>query len=164
LRNTWRNREKRRRDGDAECKSKTGDDLASYPTLKAAREKVFRAWTDPAALKKWFAPGDDYATPIAEVDLRVGGRYRIQIRSPQGKLHTVVGAYREVKPPEKLVFTWSWQEGGMDVGETLVTVEFRDRGNSTELILTHELFPTAETRDEHTKGWTGCLDRLPTAL
>lgn len=133
-------------------------------TLKAAREKVFRAWTDPAALKKWFAPGDDYATPIAEVDLRVGGRYRIQIRSPQGKLHTVVGVYREVKPPEKLVFTWSWQEGGMDVGETLVTVEFRDQGNTTELILTHELFPTPETRDEHTKGWTGCLDRLPQAL
>jgi uncharacterized protein YndB with AHSA1/START domain len=52
----------------------------------------------------------------------------------------------------------------MDVGETLVTVEFRDRGQSTEVILTHELFPNAEARDEHTKGWSGCLDRLLRAL
>ena len=146
------------------ARSVAGTRLRITRTFPAPRERVFRAWTDPAALKKWFAPGDDYATPIAEVDLRVGGRYRIQMRSPKGNLHTVAGVYREVTPPEKLVFTWSWQEGGMDVGETLVTVEFRDRGNSTELILTHERFPTAETRDEHRKGWTGCLDRLPQAL
>jgi uncharacterized protein YndB with AHSA1/START domain len=133
-------------------------------TFAAPREEVFRAWTDPAALKKWFAPGDDYATPNAEVDLRVGGRYRIQIQSPQGKFHTVVGVYREVKPPEKLVFTWSWAEGGMDIGETVVTVEFRDQGESTELVLTHDRFPTTEARDDHRKGWTGCLDRLSKAL
>ncbi len=142
------------------AKAKHETTLRLTRTLTAPREKVFKAWTEPAALKKWFAPGDDYATPMAEVELRVGGRYRIQIRSPHGKLHTVVGVYREVKPPERLVFTWSWQEGGMDVGETLVTVELRDQGKTTELILTHEQFPTVETRDEHAKGWAGCLDRL----
>jgi len=146
------------------ARSDAGTSLRITRTFAAPREKVFKAWTDPAALKKWFAPGDDYATLIAEVDLRVGGRYRIQIRSPKGHLNTVAGVYREIEPPEKLVFTWSWQEGGMDVGETLVTVEFRDRGNTTELILTHEVFPTAEGRDEHSKGWAGCLDRLPKAL
>lgn len=133
-------------------------------TFAVPREEVFQAWTDPTVLREWFAPGDDYATPNAEVDLRVGGRYRIQIRSPQGKFHTVVGVYKEITPLEKLVFTWSWQEGGTDVGETLVTVELRERGNSTELVLTHERFPTTETRDDHRKGWTGCLDRLSKAL
>ncbi len=133
----------------------------------APREEVFRAWTDPEALKRWFAPSDDFSTPVAEVDLRVGGRYRIQMRAPDGEPHTVGGVYREISPPGKLVFTWAWEEetscGGapMDVsGDTLVTVEFHDRGGATEMVLTHERFADKPTRDKHNEGWTGCLDRL----
>lgn len=74
-------------------------------TFAAPREKVFQAWTDPAALKRWFGPSDDFSTPVAEVDLRVGGRYRIHMKSPDGQPHTVHGVYREVTPPAKLVFT-----------------------------------------------------------
>ena len=140
-------------------------------TYQATREKVFKAWTDPEALKQWFGPTDDFTTPIAEVDLRVGGKYRIQMKDPSGATHTAVGAYREVKVPEKLVFTWSWEAGGGCGGseggapiETLVTVEFRDRDGETEMILTHEQFPDAETRDKHNEGWTGCLDRLKKAV
>lgn len=131
-------------------------------TFAAPREKVFRAWTEPEELKKWFGPSDEYSTPIAEVDLRVGGRYRIGMRSPGGDLHVAIGTYREVRSPEKLVYTWSWEGGQM--GETLVTVEFHALGGSTEAVLTHEFFPSMEEREKHESGWNGCLSRLPKAL
>jgi len=75
--------------------------------------------------------------------------------------------YREVAAPEKLVFTWAWEAGGgcgdsenEQPVETLVTVEFREKGQTTEVLLTHELFPNAESRDKHQEGWSGCLARL----
>ncbi|MFQ5912546.1 MAG: SRPBCC domain-containing protein [Nitrospinota bacterium] len=133
-------------------------------TFKLPRERVFRAWTDAEEMKKWFAPSDDFTIPAAEVDLRVGGKYRIAMKSPDGNMNVAVGTYKEVRPPEKLAFTWTWAEGGMDVGESLVTVEFRERGGETEVSLTHELLPTDEARQAHSEGWNGCLGRLETSL
>ena len=126
-------------------------------TFQAPREKVFRAWTDPDQMKHWFAPTADYET-TAEVDLRVGGKYRIQMKHTDGSIHTAVGEYREISEPEKLVYTWSWEDGS--TSGSLVTVKFRDLGSATELLLTHERFPTAELRDKHGQGWNGCLVRL----
>ena len=132
-------------------------------TFAAPREKVFRAWTEPEELKKWWGP-EGYSTPTAEVDLRAGGTYRLgMMKLPKGDVFYLVGTYREVRPPEKLVYTWRW-ESQADLGETLVTVEFRDRGNATEVILTHELFPTEKARQDHDKGWNSCLDRLAKVL
>ena len=132
-------------------------------TFKAPREKVFRAWTDPEELKKWWGP-EGYATPPAEVDLRVGGKYRLGMRKlPDGELFYHSGIYREVRPPEKLVYTWRW-EAQPEHGETLVTVEFRELRDSTEVVLTHERFPTEKARDDHNRGWSGCLDRLAKLL
>jgi len=136
-------------------------------TFPAPHEKVFQAWTDPKALTRWFAPSDEYATPLVEVDLRVGGKYRIEMKAPDGEVHKVGGLYREVKPPEKLVFTWAWEPGatcGTPDYETLVTVEFHARGNSTEIVLTHEGFIDSTERDKHNLGWAGCLNRLPKGL
>lgn len=130
--------------------------------LKAPRDKVFRAWTTPEELKRWSAPGD-YTNPLVEVDLRVGGRFRIHMRAPNGAVHQATGVYREVDPPRKLVYTWLWEEDP-SVRETLVTVEFHERGGSTEVVLTHDLFPSEEARAEHEKGWAGCLEKLATAL
>ncbi len=128
-------------------------------TFAAPRAKVFRAWTDPEELKKWWGP-EGYVTPIAEVDLRVGGRYRLGMRKlPNGDVFYLTGTYQEVWRPEKLVYTWRW-EAEPELGETLVTVEFLDRDNSTEVVLTHELFPTEKARQGHEEGWSGCLDRL----
>ena len=88
---------------------------------------------------------------FAEVDLRVGGAYRIQMKAPDGQMHTVGGIYREVVQPQKLQFTWAWEAGGGcgDSGpeesrETLVTVQFQAQGASTEVTLIHEQF--ADTR------------------
>ncbi len=126
-------------------------------TFQAPRERVYRAWTDPEEMKNWAAPSEDYEV-AAEVDLRVGGKYRIQMTHRDGAVHTAYGEYREVSAPEKLVYTWSWEDGFAK--DTLVTVEFRDLGSATKLILTHERFPDAESRGKHSEGWSGCLGRL----
>lgn len=131
-----------------------------FPT---SREKLFEAWTNPDELKKWFAPGDA-DVPFAELDLKVGGRYRIGIQDhTNNRLYIATGAYREIHPSEKLVFTWTW-EGEPAFGETLVTVEFHGQGTETEMILVHELFQTSKLRDDHKKGWSACLMKLAKAL
>jgi uncharacterized protein YndB with AHSA1/START domain len=129
-------------------------------TYAASKERVFQAWIDPEALKQWFGPHDDFKIPTVEVDARVGGKYRFVLVSPDGNNNTVGGMYKEIQPGEKLAFTWSWEEGGMDIGETLVTVEFKGEGNQTEVSITHELLPTEEARQAHSDGWNGTLTRL----
>lgn len=134
-------------------------------TFAAPRERVFRAWTEPAALKRWFRAADGHTTPVAEVDLRVGGRYRLGMQPPDSDTVLVVGGiYQEVLPPARLVFTWRWE--GADAGEpeTLVTVEFHERGAMTDVELIHEQFAGVAQRDQHAQGWQGCLDGLARTL
>ncbi len=131
-------------------------------TFAAPREKVFRAWTEPEKLKKWWAPAG-YFTPSAEIDLRVGGKYRVGMQFPGEDAFYVSGIYREVKPPEKLMFTWRWEKPEMDLGESLVTIEFHERGNITEVILTHEQLPS-ETHEQYSQGWSDFFAKLAEAL
>ena len=119
-------------------------------------------WTTPEEIKRWKGPGER-TTPVVEVDLRVGGAYRIHMRTPDGSEVRLVGVYREVDPPKKLVYTWSW-ETSPEMGETLVTVEFLERGRATDVVLKHELFPTDEARGKHEHGWTASLDKLAKIL
>ena len=80
--------------------------------FSAPRQKVFDAWTQPALLKQWFAPSDEFDNPVVDVDLRVGGKYRIIMRHvPKNVQHAAIGEYREIRPPERLVFTWAWEGG-----------------------------------------------------
>jgi uncharacterized protein YndB with AHSA1/START domain len=85
------------------------------------------------------------------------------MRSPDGGEVRLVGVYREVDPPKKLAYTWLW-ETSPEMGETLVTVEFLERGGATEVMLKHELFPADEARDKHEHGWSGSLDKLAEIL
>ncbi len=128
-------------------------------TFAAPREKVFRAWTDPEELVKWWGPGG-FTVPICELDVRPGGAFRTCMRSPDGDEYNLSGVYREVTPPERLVFTWVWREGALAGQETLVTVEFHDRDGATEVVLTHEGFPDAAVRGMHEQGWSSSLDCL----
>ena len=140
--------------------TESGITLVVRRTFEAPREKVFQAWTAPEELKKWFGP-EGVACPEAEVDLRPGGRYRIAYLKPEGDTVRVGGVFQEVQPPEKLDYTWEWESGdSAGMGETLVTVEFRDQKGSTELTLTHERFPNEEKRDHHGMGWNSTLDCL----
>ena len=134
--------------------------LSITRTFAAPRERVFQAWTDPEELKKWWGPGD-YTTPSAEVDLKVGGSYRFAMKPPDGEVFYLTGEYREVTAPEKLVYTWRWEGSEDQPEETLVTVEFRDRGEITEVVVTHEKFRDEEQCHLHEMGWNACLVRLP---
>jgi uncharacterized protein YndB with AHSA1/START domain len=125
--------------------------------FKAAPEKVWRAWTDAQTMTQWFAPGDAFSV-LAEADVRVGGRYRIVMKAPDGEEHDVSGIYREVHPKRKLVFTWAWKS--TPERESLVSVELRAAGSGTELTLTHAQFFDAAARDRHQHGWDGCIGRL----
>jgi uncharacterized protein YndB with AHSA1/START domain len=131
-------------------------------TLPAPPERVFRAWTEAGQVKQWFGP-KGCTVPEAELDLRVGGRYRFTLEEPDGR-HIVAGEYVEISPPERLVFTWKWEHVPEDSPETLVTVEFLPRGDGTEMVLTHERFPSADVRDLHNQGWTSSFDCLADAL
>jgi len=135
-------------------------------TFPVPRHAVYRAWTDPAQLERWFARAtDQHVTRVHGLDLGPGGSYRIEVTNPGGKVYILVGTYREVVPPEKLVYTWRW-ETDPSFGETLVTVEFARRlaGGSTEVRLTHELFPSKEALEAHTQRWNACLDTLARVL
>jgi len=139
--------------------TKTETSLRISRTIKASPETVFRAWTEPDQLKRWSCP-EGITLGDVQLDLTVGGRYRLRMDGPDGKVYTAVGAYREIDPPRRLVYTWQWEEKENDVGETLVTVEFHARGDATEVVLKHELFPAAEAKDHHLQGWTSIFDKL----
>ena len=127
--------------------------------IRADREAVFRAWTDPAEMREWFSP-EGGTVEAAESDLRIGGRYRIAMRMPHG-LSVATGVYREIDPPSRLVFSWSWEAGeGPKEGETVVTVELSERADGTLVELTHDGFVTADARDGHALGWSSALDRF----
>jgi uncharacterized protein YndB with AHSA1/START domain len=123
----------------------------------AAPAKVYAAWADPEKLKRWMGPGE-VESVLAEADVRVGGRYRLVMKSSDGEVHDVGGIYREVVPGEKLVFTWAWKS--TPERESLVTVLIKPDGDGTLLTLLHEQFFDEAARDRHQHGWTGTLDKL----
>lgn len=131
--------------------------------VPAPRERVFRAWTDPDELKRWWGPGR-FTTPHAEIDLRPGGRYALVMQPPDGAPLHLTGTYLQVRPPERLVYTWRWEDGVPETGETLVEVEFRDRGDQTEVIVVHRGFPEGSPQDPYRQGWQSGLSKLATVL
>ena len=129
--------------------------------LKARPEKVYRAWTEAAQLAAWFGPGNcEYLA--TEVDLRVGGRFRVAFRTDiDGKpdeRHEVQGIYREIVPNEKLVFSWNWISTPERVSQ--VTVSLRPDGEGTMLTLLHEQLFDEASKTGHTRGWTASLNKL----
>lgn len=125
--------------------------------VKAKRPRVFEAWTNPELMHLWFAPGT-MTVPSASADLRVGGAYRVVMKGDGEVTHVVSGVYEEIVPNELLRFTWGWLGG--DEEQSLVTVEFKDAVDGTEVILTHERLSTEESRNKHQHGWIGCLQNL----
>jgi uncharacterized protein YndB with AHSA1/START domain len=139
--------------------------------LNAPLERAFRAWTSAEHIRHWMRPEPGMTVPLATVDLRVGGKYRIQMTKGDGEFFTAVGEFREVKPPERLVYTWDWEKdgSGTEFGEvegkpTLITVEFRPRGGQTEFVLTHTRFAAVQSRDNHARGWSSIADSLAAYL
>ena len=139
--------------------------------LKAPQERVFKAWTSPEHIQNWMRPEPGMVVPSVRMDLRVGGKFRIQMKNPDGEYFTAIGEFCEVKVPNRLVYTWDWEKdgGGTEFGEvegktSLITVEFLKRGEQTEFVMTHTRFATVQSRDAHAEGWTRALESFATFL
>jgi uncharacterized protein YndB with AHSA1/START domain len=127
--------------------------------LPGTRERVFGACTKPAELAEWWGP-QGFTTRRIELDLRVGGRYRIAMQPPDGEPFHLSGEFRAIDPPTLLEYTFVWEPPDPDDRETIVTVSIRGLGESTELGLIQSGFATEGRRALHEAGWTESLDRL----
>jgi uncharacterized protein YndB with AHSA1/START domain len=130
-------------------------------TIPASADRLFDAWTRAEQLRSWWGPAGVECTE-AEVDLRVGGRYKLANRLPDGTVIWIRGEFLEISRPHKLVYTWSTDPVDDTTGDDeaeQVTVRFETHGASTEVIVVHERV-TPEQRDGHELGWVGCLDGL----
>jgi uncharacterized protein YndB with AHSA1/START domain len=132
--------------------------------FRAPPERVFRALTQPAALREWWCPSGWLAGEI-EFDLRIGGTYRIAMRRGiRGDMVAVSGEFIDIKPPERLVYTWRWEGAFPDMPPTLVTIELRGSPDETVLTLRHDNFADLGRREQHRTGWIAACNRLDRLL
>jgi uncharacterized protein YndB with AHSA1/START domain len=130
-------------------------------TFNAPAQAVFDAWTSAEVLRRWWQAGSDWETPVAEVDVRVGGRLRLVMRSPDGEEFGGGGEYVEIHPPERLVFTWTWDGHAGHEGTQLVEVDFREHEDgTTTVVVTNRGLRDEESRRSHEEGWESSFDNL----
>jgi uncharacterized protein YndB with AHSA1/START domain len=135
-------------------------ELVITRVIDAPRALVFKAWTQPEQVARWWGP-KGYTTISCQMDIRPRGAYRVCMRSPQGVDHWKQGVYREIAPPERIVFTFAWEDAkGKPGHELLTTVTFVEQDGKTKLTLHQVNFETTERRDDHRGGWTSCLERF----
>ncbi len=127
--------------------------------MPAPCERVFRAWSDPALVARWFFAQMGWKAQVRN-DFRIGGAYQIHMLDQGLTVFSAHGEYREIVPVTRLAFTWN----SSAVQNTLVAIDLRDLGASTELTLTHQLLPDAPQVAQHGEGWDLCLSNLSTLL
>jgi uncharacterized protein YndB with AHSA1/START domain len=132
-------------------------ELFASRVVKAGRERVFAAWTLPDLVKQWWGP-PPYTCPHAEIDLRVGGAYRLANLGPDGETIWISGVFTHVDAPNALSYTWRLSTEPTE--PSLVHVSFIDHPEGTEVRIHHERFATRDARDEHAAGWQGCLGKF----
>jgi uncharacterized protein YndB with AHSA1/START domain len=151
------------------------NELLITRVFDAPRERVWKAWTDPNEIKKWWGP-EHFTAPSIESDLQVGGKYLYCMRSPDGQDFWSTGTYREIVPLEKIVATDSFADEQGNVVpashygmsdfplETVLTVTFEDENGGTKVTLRHEGIPAGETGDQTEAGWNQSLNKLAESL
>ena len=145
---------------DANTSTAADRELVISRVIDAPRRLVFKAWTQPEHIARWWGP-QGFTTIHCDMDIRVGGTYRFGMRSPHGSEHWKRGVYREIVEPERIVFTFAWEDAAGQPGpELLTTVTLAEEGEKTRLTLHQAMFETTEARDDHVTGWTSCLQRF----
>ena len=166
----------RDRKGSEMAEADGGEELTITRVFNAPRDLVWRAWTEPEFVKRWWGPRG-FTSPVARIDLRVGGKYVNCMRSPEGKEYWSTGVYQEIVEPERIVCTDSFadEEGNVvsashyDMSpefplEMLLTVRFEEQDGKTKLTLTHIGFPSEEDIEGARAGWNESLDKLAEVL
>ncbi|HVQ58798.1 MAG TPA: SRPBCC domain-containing protein [Solirubrobacterales bacterium] len=140
-----------------------GETLLIERTFQAPAQAVFDAWTSEEVMRRWFHGNHDWETPVAEVDLRLGGNVRVVMRNPEdGTEYGGGGHYTEIDPPNRLVFTWTW-DNEADL-ETLLELDFEENDGATTVRLTHSMLRDQESVLSHEGGWNAALDNLGRTL
>ena len=134
------------------------DELKITRLFDAPPELVFELWSSPEHLRNWMGP-DGFDCPVAEVDFRVGGKYRALIRSPESGDSWFGGVYREIRPNSRLAFTFAWDAGPSAGVETLITIDFASLRGKTAMTFHQTPFRSVEARDRHVGGWTSSFDK-----
>jgi uncharacterized protein YndB with AHSA1/START domain len=129
--------------------------------IPARKERLFRAWTQPEELRKWWTIGEGWRAEFAEIDLRVGGKFKIGNMPRRGELVPLSGEFLEIEPPDRLVYTWRF--GLTNPSQSIITVEFRDVGDKTEVSITHERSPK-DMGPAAVAGWESILEGLKSFL
>ena len=131
-------------------------------TFAARAEEVFDAWTNPEVMRRWFHVAPDWDTPLAEVDLRVGGTVRIVMRRPDGTEAGARGKYTLIDRPRRLVMTWTFDDDPSN--EQLIELTFSESGGATTVVMVNSGISTDARRESQDWGWRGCLRELEREL
>ena len=127
--------------------------------IPVKKERLFRAWTEPEQVTRWWTIGEGWRAEFAEIDLRVGGVFTVGNRPRSGEPVLITGKFLEVEPPDRLVYTWRF--GPANPEENVITVEFRELGEETEIVVTHEQASKAMLAGA-VAGWEAALESLKT--
>jgi uncharacterized protein YndB with AHSA1/START domain len=129
-------------------------------TYAAQIQDVFDAWTNEEVMRGWLhCGGPDWETPIADVDLRVGGEIRVVMRDPSdGAERGAGGTYTEIDPPRRLAFTWIWDDDPSN--PQMIELDFSERDGATTVVMFNSGIPSDEERNEQQDGWHCCFDNL----
>ncbi|HEY1566287.1 MAG TPA: SRPBCC family protein [Solirubrobacteraceae bacterium] len=139
------------------------DGLRIVRRVRAAREDAFDAWVDPGRLRAWFGPAG--ATVITvDGELAVGRAYRLRVRREDGHVDDLIWSFREIAPPERLVFGWSVGPVPAGASQTVVTITFRELGPFTEIQLDHTRVQSDPQREMFAAGWQACFAGLEASL
>ena len=129
-------------------------------TYSATPQEVYAAWTDPELMRQFMCP-EDVTFDNAQLDVRVGGKYRIVMNLPDSEKYVAYGVYKDVQPAKRLSMTWTWEENDKaEEHETLLTIDLAPNGTGTDLTLTHEKLASQKSAEDHTHGWTSILEKL----
>jgi uncharacterized protein YndB with AHSA1/START domain len=127
--------------------------------IRARPSIVFEALVTAEGVSRWWGP-DAGPVLVAEIDARIGGRFRVRFRRLEGSEHESTGTFLEIVPPERVKMSWRWTGGVEDPGESMLEIVLRAVDGGTEVTLTHALLDNAETAKSHGDGWAGALDKL----
>jgi len=154
----------------------TPGDLVITRVFDAPRELVWKAWTEPERLMRWWGP-KGFTLRICKIDLRVGGRYLFCERTQEAQDLWTTGKYREIVEPERIVATYSFASGhgnpvpashygipGEWLAEMLMAVTFEESGGQTKLTLRHQGMPAGQTGESAGTGWNESFDKLAESL
>ena len=131
-------------------------------TFAAPAQEVFDAWTSPEVMRRWLHCDPEWDTPAAEVDLRVGGKIRVVMRTPDGTEVEAQGRFTRIDRPHRLVMTWTFDDDPSN--EQLLELSFSESKGATTVLLVNSRISTDQRRDGQAEGWQGCLDELDRLL